>query len=151
MVARDIATSCFNRSLANGLSCRLSVCRCCPADRPHFDKVVLLSAKQFFRPGQPVDERAFKEGCKDALADSMGICKMDESLPDGAAAMSHKSRALMHAFINRTPAYRQAVKKRLPLRGEALGATRLPAPARAGVCACSILQHQIASPAVAKP
>jgi len=126
MKAKNIAKSRFLYDLVNGLSCQLTTCRRCPDDKPHFDKVMALYELRYFRPGQPIDDKAFKKDLARALSDYMPIFKPDDSVPDLVATMSHKNRVFMNALINRIESDRHERKKWLSWQSEIKGSTMQP-------------------------
>jgi hypothetical protein len=64
---RGVLGSHLLHSMANGLGLKLSVCRRSLKDQPHFNLVAALYEKNYFRPGQPVDDKAFKEELRETL------------------------------------------------------------------------------------
>jgi len=116
--------------LVNGLDCNLSVCRRTIGDQGHFHAVKELYNRQYFRPGEPVDEAAFARDLKRSVEEYMMLYRIDKDRsppPDVVATMSHSHRLLMNALLNTVFAERQLHKKWLPwTEGKIVGATMQP-------------------------
>ena len=116
--------------LVNGLDCNLSVCRRTLGDQAHFHAVKELYNRQYFHPGEPVDEDAFARDLKRSVDEYMVLCRIDKERappPDVVATMSHSHRLLMNALLNTVFSDRQSAKKWLPwTEGKILGATMQP-------------------------
>jgi hypothetical protein len=129
---RGVLGSHLLHSMANGLSLKLSVCRRSLKDQPHFNLVAALYEKKYFRPGQPVDDEAFKEELRETLQVYLQLFPVKtrrglNGIPDCVATISHKRRMLMNALINAKLSEKHFVKKWLPwTEGDLPGATMQP-------------------------
>jgi hypothetical protein len=130
---RGVLQSNLMHSLANGLSLKLSVCRRTAKDKPHYGLVSALYTRQYFRPGQPVDEQAFKEELEQTLLEYLTLFPVKSrnglvsGIPDCVATISHKHRLDMNALLNMYFAKDKMVKKWLPwTQGDLEGATMQP-------------------------
>jgi hypothetical protein len=127
---KGIVDSRLMYDLVNGLSCSLSVCRRTPDDHGHFYAVKELYNRQYFRPGQPVDQEAFTRDLKRTVVEYMALYRYDKDIeraPDVVATMSHSHRLQINALLNEFKQRRQAIKKWLPwTKGKIPGATMQP-------------------------
>jgi hypothetical protein len=127
MEARDVATSAFMHGLVEGLACRLTTCRRCPDDRPHFLRVQALTKRSYARPGQPHDAPKFAHELYTALKTYQMLFPSPDAPPERVAVMSHKTRVLMNTLLNDRAAEEHSHKRRVEWRnGTLVGATMQP-------------------------
>ena len=131
---RGVLESSLMHSLANGLSLKLTKCRRTLKDQAHFYLVERLYKRKYFKPGEPVDEQAFKEELEATLQEYMLIFPVKSNsdglccgIPDKVATMSHENRLYMNALINLKLSEKKEVKTWLPwTEGNLAGTTMQP-------------------------
>ena len=117
----DIQGSGFMHSLVNGLQLHLTTCRRSPDDLPHFELVNSLYDKAFFKPGQPVDNDAFKMELSTTLQElSVRFPMPPDALPDKVFCMSHAMRIDVNTVLNEALQQAQPKKLWMPWHGEDL-------------------------------
>ena len=130
---RGVLDSNLMRSLANGLSLKLSVCRRTHKDKPHYGLVSALYERNYFRPGSPVDEKAFRAELEQTLREYIVLFPLISRnglfnvIPDCVATISHEQRLYMNALINMNLKKNKEVAKWLPwTEGDLAGTTMQP-------------------------
>jgi hypothetical protein len=129
---RGVLGSHLMHSMANGLSLKLSVCRRTLKDQNHFNLAPALYEKKYFKPGEPIDEEAFKKELKETLQQYLVLFSDKtkdglSAIPDCVAPLSHRHRLLMNALINAKLSEKHFAKKWLPwTQGTLAGTTMQP-------------------------